>query len=177
MKKLTQVLRLLWMRFVRQLGPALNCQLSRMLWMCTKNVTAKRIRENNRLEAGQSVCQSRQDEAVFLIWSLIPAVASVVSASVRFRGKVEEGGTGFLLLAVQKMDREPKNGKGRRRGKKKNDSFLSPPQPPSPTPSFTPPIFRGVFLAPEPHGNDCCAGYTSCLHRRFPNNSKLQLQF
>ena len=37
---------------------------------------------------------------------------------MRFRGKVEEGGTGFLLLAVQKMDQEPKNGKGRGRGKK-----------------------------------------------------------
>ena len=83
---------------------------------------------------------------------------------MRFRGKVEEGGTGFLLLAVQKMDREPKNGKGRRRGKKKTILSFHPPPPqtPPPTPSFTPPIFRGVFLAPEPHGNDCCAGYTSC---------------
>ena len=136
MKKLTPVLRLFWMRFVRQLGPSLNCQLSRMLWMCTENVTAKRIRENNRLEAGKSVCQLRQDKAVFLIWSLIPAVASVVSASVRFRGKVEEGGTGFLLLAVQKMDQEPKNGKD--------------------------PFFAQSFFAPESHRNACCAGYTSC---------------
>lgn len=93
---------------------------------------------------------------------------------MRFRGKVEEGGTGFLLLAVQKMDQEPKNGKGRGRGKKETIlSFHSPP-PPSPTPSFTRSIFRAVFL---------CSGITpkrllrrlyQLLHRRFPNNSKLQ---
>ena len=55
-----------------------------------------------------------------------------------------------------------KGGGGER--KKRLFSFTPPPppQPLSPTPSFTPPIFRAVFLAPEPHGNDCCAGYTSC---------------
>lgn len=86
--------------------------------------------------------------------------------SKRFRavsGQSGRGRNGIFAFGRAENGSRTKQWKREEEGKEKNDSFLPPPpQPPSPTPSFTPPIFRGFFLAPEPHGNDCCAGYTSC---------------
>lgn len=77
----------------------------------------------------------------------ISDLESYTSCSLRSkRGKVEEGGTGFLLLAVQKMDREPKNGKGMGRGKKETILDPHPPNPPS-LPHLLPhPFFARSFL-------------------------------
>ena len=95
----------------------------------------------------------------------------LVSASVRFRGKVEEWGTGFSVLAVQKMERETKNEKWR--GKGKTETILSIHS----RPFFTRPIFCAVFLCSWTTRKRLLRRLFQLLHRRFPNNSKLQNNF
>lgn len=99
--------------------------------------------------------------------------------SKRFRAVSGQSGRGrneIFAFGRAENGSRTKKWKREEEGKEKNDSFLSPPppQPPSPTPSFFHPFFPGLS----------CSGTTrkrllrrlyQLLHRRFPNNSKLQL--
>ena len=97
-------------------------------------------------------------------------LASSTSCSLRskrFRavsGQSGRGRNGIFAFGRAENGSRTKKWKREEEGKEKNDSFLSPPPPPTPLPYpiFYSTHFSRVFLAPEPHGNDCCAGYTSC---------------
>ena len=100
--------------------------------------------------------------------------------SKRFRavsGQSGRGRNGIFAFGRAENGSRTKQWKREEEGKEKNDSFLPPPPPPPPYPIFYSTHFSR-FLS--------CSGTTrkrllrrlyQLLHRRFPNNSKLQLQF
>ena len=96
-------------------------------------------------------------------------IAWVASVSVWLRTMKErprnDEERDFRFLAARKMERELKNEREERvRGRKGFVSKRFLPFFPSPSRSFTCPIFRAVFdsrsafFAPKPHGNACYAG-------------------
>ena len=98
--------------------------------------------------------------------------------SKRFRavsGQSGRGRNGIFAFGRAENGSRTKKWKREEEGKEKNDSFLSPPPTPLPYPIFYSTHFsRGLS----------CSGTTrkrllrrlyQLLHRRFPNNSKLQL--
>ena len=100
--------------------------------------------------------------------------------SKRFRavsGQSGRGRNGIFAFGRAENGSRTKKWKREEEGKEKNDSFLSPPPPPTPLPY---PIFYSTHFS----RGLSCSGTTrkrllrrlyQLLHRRFPNNSKLQL--
>lgn len=93
----------------------------------------------------------------------LESYTSCTLRSKRFRavsGQSGRGRNGIFAFGRAENGTRTKKWKREGEGKERNYSFLSLPRPRPPL--LLDPFFAQSFFAPEPHGNACCAGSTSC---------------